>query len=76
MSTEAEEVRNVEREQHVVDHVAVVAHDVRGGPDRIEDLEVGVVDDAECRLRVRCAGEPHRRKNSQYPLDHARLPYR
>ena len=30
----------VHREQRVPHHVAVVAHDVGGGPDRIEDLEV------------------------------------
>jgi hypothetical protein len=29
----------VHREERVVDHVAVVARDVRGGPDRIDDLD-------------------------------------
>ena len=43
----------VEREQRVVDHVAVVADDVGRGPDRIEDLEIGMVDDPERRLGLR-----------------------
>ena len=34
-------------EQRVVDHVAVIADDVGGGPDRIEDLEIGVHDGAQ-----------------------------
>jgi hypothetical protein len=37
----------VEREQRVVDQVAVVAHDVGGGPDRIEDLEIRMHHDLE-----------------------------
>ena len=45
----------VQREQRVVDQVAVVAHDVRGGPDRIDDLQVGVIDDPQRRLRLRGA---------------------
>ncbi len=42
----------VQREQRVVDHVAVVADDVGGRPDRIEDLEIGVVDHSQSRLRL------------------------
>ena len=42
----------VDGEQRVVDHVAVVAHDVGGGPHRVEDLHVGMHDDLQ-RLRRR-----------------------
>ena len=41
------------REQRVVDHVAVVAGDVRGGPDRVDDLEVRVHHRLERDLRAR-----------------------
>ena len=37
----------VHREQRVPDHVAVVAHDVGRGPDRIEHLEIRVHDRAD-----------------------------
>ena len=40
----------VEGEQGVVHHVAVVAADVGGGPDRIEVLQVGVRDDSQRRF--------------------------
>src|SRR5205823_8106784 len=51
----------VQREQGVEDHVAVVARDVRRGPDRIEDLEVGVGHEAQraallLRVHVRRGG--------------------
>ncbi len=47
-------------EQRVVDHVAVVADDEGGVPDRIEDLQVGVHDDAQHRLRLgRTGGGQH-----------------
>jgi hypothetical protein len=66
----------VQREQRVVDHVAVVAHDVGGGPDRIEDLEIRMVDDAEGRLRLGRAGQRHChcREQRHHTLDHAGLP--
>ena len=38
------------REQRVIDHVAVVADDVGGGPDRIEDLQVRMHHRAQGRL--------------------------
>ena len=38
-------------EQHVVDHVAEVSGDQRRGPDRVEDLDVGVAHHAQRRLR-------------------------
>src|SRR5262249_33079403 len=38
---------SVESEQRVVDHVPVVARDVGRRPDRVEDLEVGMGDEAE-----------------------------
>ena len=41
----------VHRKQHVVDHVAVVAHDVRAAPDGIEGFEIRVHDDLVGRLR-------------------------
>ena len=34
------------REQHIIDHVAVVADDVGRGPDRIQDLQIRMHDDA------------------------------
>ena len=37
----------VGREQRVVDHVAVIAGDVRGGRDRVEDAQVGLRDELE-----------------------------
>jgi hypothetical protein len=46
----------VEAEGHVVDHVAEVARDVRGGEGRVEDLHVGVGDDLE-RLGLRRGGQ-------------------
>ena len=48
----------VHREERVVDHVAVVAGDVGRGPDRIDDLEVRMHDDAQRRLR-RGRERPH-----------------
>ena len=41
----------VQGEQHVVDHVTVVAGDVGGGPDGVNDLEVGVRDEFERAAR-------------------------
>src|SRR6185369_9693246 len=38
--------------QRVVDHIAVVADDVGGGPDRIDDLEVRVHHGPQRLLRV------------------------
>ncbi|MNC86852.1 hypothetical protein D3C83_25380 [compost metagenome] len=32
----------IDREERVIDHVAVVARDIRGGRDRIEDAQVGL----------------------------------
>src|SRR5262249_693868 len=40
-------------EQRVVNHVAVIAHDVGSGPDRIHDLEIRVHDNAQRGLRRR-----------------------
>ena len=40
----------VHGEERVVDHVAVIAHDVGGRPDRIDDLEIRVQDHAQRRL--------------------------
>ena len=37
----------VQGEQHVVDHVTVVAGDVGGGPDGVDDLQIGVRDEFE-----------------------------
>ena len=37
----------VHGEQRVVEHVAVIAHDVGAAPDRIEHLEIGMHDDLE-----------------------------
>ena len=37
----------VQREQNVVDHVSVIAGDVGGGPDGVDNLEVGVRDEFE-----------------------------
>ena len=55
----------VGREQRVVDHVAVVAHDVGRRPDRIEDLQVGVIDHAQGRLRPgRRRGGPRHAKRA------------
>ena len=45
----------VHGEERVVDHVAVVARDVGGGPDRIDDLDVGVHHRLEGGLRIRAA---------------------
>ena len=47
-------------EQRVVDHVAVVADDVGGGPDRIEDLEVRVHHGPQRLLRVGGCNEAYR----------------
>ena len=44
----------------VVDHVAEVAGDQRGGPDRVEDLDVGVAHHAQRRLG-------HRRRGHRCP---------
>src|SRR5262249_2515552 len=43
----------VRGEERVVDHVAVVPHDVGRGPDGVYDLEVGVHDHLQRRLRAR-----------------------
>jgi hypothetical protein len=40
------------RKQGVVDHVAVVAHDVRRRPDGIDDLQVRVRNNAQRLLRL------------------------
>src|SRR5262249_48088473 len=53
----------VHGEQGVVDHVAVVAADVGGGPDRIDDLEVRVHDRAQRDLRA--AVDRRRREGRQ-----------
>ena len=58
----------VEREKRVVDHVAVVAGDVDGGPDRIDDLEIGIHDDAQHRLCARACGPPRRRRPARDPI--------
>ena len=50
----------VEREQRVVDQVAVVAHDVGSRPDRIEDLQIRVHDHPQRLVRLR-----HRRSAEQ-----------
>ena len=69
----------VEREQRVVDHVAVVAHDEGRGPDRIEDLEVRVHDHAQGRWRLACAGgvaggaSAQGGEKSQNPIAHSAL---
>jgi hypothetical protein len=42
----------VEGEQRVVDHVAVMGGNQRGGPDRIDDLEIRMQRDLERSLRV------------------------
>ena len=48
----------VHREERVVDHVAVIARDVCGGPDRVDDLEVGMHHHLERRLGAgRAAGQ-------------------
>ena len=44
----------VHREERVVDHVAVIAGDVGGGPDRVDDLEVGMHHHLQGGLRI-CA---------------------
>ena len=57
----------VHREQRVVDHVAVVAADVGGGPDRIDVLQVGMRDDAQhraARLAEAGLGEQRRRQRA------------
>ena len=50
-------------EQRVVDHVAVVADDEGGVPDRIDDLQVGVHDDAQHRLRLDRNGRGQQRRD-------------
>ncbi len=45
---------HVHAEQRVVDHVAVVARDERGGPDRIQDLQVGLRHHAQHLGAVLC----------------------
>ena len=71
----------VQREQRVVDHVAVVAHDVGRRPDRIEDLQIGVIDHPQGRLRPsRAAAVPatpstHADKQPQYTIAHSPPPY-
>ena len=57
----------VEREQRVVDHVAVVARDVGRGPDRIEAAQIRLRDELQGLLLRRCglgeqraAGNPRR----------------
>src|SRR5262249_30572116 len=53
-------------EQGVVDHVAMVADNVRAAPDRIEDLEIRVHDDAQHRLGPNGSGtRKDRRYNEQ-----------
>ena len=54
-------------EQGVVDHVAVVADDEGGVPDRIEDLQVGVHDDAQHRLGLDRNGRGQHRRDGQQP---------
>jgi len=41
----------IQREQRVVDEVAVIAGDVSVGPDRVEDFDIGMHDDAQRFLR-------------------------
>src|SRR5204863_9901303 len=50
----------IHREQRVVDHVAVVADDGGGGPDRIDDLEVRVQNHAQRGLGRRGTAEGER----------------
>jgi hypothetical protein len=57
----------VHRKQRVVDHVAVIAADIGGGPDRIDVLQVGVRNDAQGRaagLPEAGAGQERRRKRA------------
>ena len=42
----------IRREQCIVDHIAVIAHDVGSRPDRIEDLEIRVHDNTQHFLRM------------------------
>jgi hypothetical protein len=66
----------VKREERVVDHVAVIADDVGGGPDRIDDLEIRVHDGLQrlARLGVdgRCGEQRHGGKQST--TQHETLP--
>jgi hypothetical protein len=50
------------REQRIVDHVAVIARDVGGGPDRVEDLEIRMRHDPQRRLRLGRAGDAQRQR--------------
>jgi hypothetical protein len=52
----------VDREQVVEHAIAVVAGDVGGGPDRIENAQVGLRDEAQCLPVVRGAGRPVRHR--------------
>ncbi len=65
----------VEREQRVVDQVAVVAHDVGGGPDRIEDFQIRVHDHPQrlIRLRRRRSGEKECHEDEEQTTQHGDL---
>ncbi len=54
-------------EQSVVDHVAVVADDEGRVPERIEDLQIGVHDDAQHRLGCGHTGTSHQRRGGRQP---------
>src|SRR4051794_10282227 len=67
----------VHGEERVVDHVAVVAGDVGSGPDRVDDLEVGMHDRFEGLLRSGGADRRHKSRgpNGDLPTEtHANSP--
>ena len=66
--------RRVEREQHVVDHVAVVAGDVRRREERVEDLEIGLWHEAQHRVSARRNGAGRERREAQAQHGQASAP--
>ena len=68
----------VEREQLVVDQVAVVAHDVGGGPHRIDNLEIRMHHDLDRLglLRERGPRQQKGRKSEERTTQHGQTPYK
>jgi len=58
----------IKREQRVVDHIAVVAGDIRSGPDRVRIFQVCVWNDGECATGPQGVSTPQDQEaNAQGP---------
>src|SRR3546814_15977916 len=63
----------VEREQRVVDHIAVVAGDIGRRPDRVDVLEIGVRNDLEGGFGRTPAGSRNERNGERRDRKSTRL---